>query len=251
MLVAAPRTAIGAVVATIPTPVHRDHALRHLPLVALVVALVLVVVLLNRDWGSDSTTSTHLQGSGIAATQSRDLAPFERIELAGANTVTVHVGSAQAVVVRADDNLIDHVTTEVRDGTLVVANRENFTTQRPMSVTVTVPSVDSVRLSGSGIVDVQGVQAQQLTVRVPGTGTVTVSGTVDRLDASLGGSGDVRLGDLVARDVKATVSGTGRLEVRATASLDASVTGVGTIVYRGSPATVTRHISGTGSITDE
>ena len=117
-----------------------------------------------------------------------------------------------------------------------------------MTVDVTVPRLESAVLSGSGIVAVDGVQATQFTVRVPGSGLLTVSGRVDRLDASLAGSGDVRLGGLAARDVTASVSGSGRLAVQATASLDASISGSGAIFYSGNPATVTRTITGSGAI---
>ena len=239
---------------TVPTSVHRDHPFHRLyilyfVLLAAVLALV-VALLIRHDWLVAPTTSTRLHGSGVAATQARELTPFTRIELAGANNVHVRVGAAQAVAVHADDNLIDRVTTAVRDGTLVIANRGTFTTTVPVSVDVTVPTLDNFVLSGSGTVDADGVQAQQFTIRVGGAGTVTVSGTVDRLDATLAGTGDVRLGDLVARDVRATASGTGRLEVHATDALDASVSGVGTIVYRGNPGTVIRNVTGTGSITE-
>lgn len=213
-------------------------------MVALVAAL-----LIRHDWLVAPTTSTGLHGSGVAATQARELTPFTRIELAGANSLNVRVGGGQAVAVHADDNLLDRVTTAVRDGTLVIANRGTFTTTVPMRVDVTVPTLDDFVLSGSGTVEADGVQAQQLTIRVSGTGTVTVSGTVDSLDATLAGTGDVRLGDLVARNVRATVSGTGRLEVHATETLDAAVTGVGSVVYHGNPGKLTRDVTGTGSIT--
>lgn len=237
--------------ATVPAPVHRDRTFQRVQFVLLVILVLVVGLLLRHDWASDSTTSTTRRGSGIAATQTRILAPFTRIELAGANKLSVRVGSAQAVAVHGDDNLIDRVTTAVQDGTLLIGNRGSFTTKQPMSVEVTVPSIENVVLSGSGSVEVHGVHAQQLTIRVPGAGSVSVSGTVDRLDANLSGTGDVRLGDLVARDVRATVSGTGHLEVHPTQSLDASVTGVGAIVYHGHPHNLVQQVTGTGSISSD
>jgi hypothetical protein len=118
-----------------------------------------------------------------------------------------------------------------------------------MRVDIAVPSLDSVTLSGSGVVIVDGLHATTFTVEVPGSGVLRVSGTADRLDATLGGSGDVDLQGLVAHDATAVVAGSGRIQVHASRSLDATVSGVGAIYYSGNPTKVAQNITGTGSIT--
>jgi len=232
-------------------------------LVTLVVLAGLAVVLLARhDWGTSSTPSktpqgsctlqgsSTIKGSGVTATQTRSVPAFAGVDLAGANNVTVHVGGPQRVVVHADANLLRRVTTVVRHRGLVIGNTAgSFSTTSVMSVDVTVPSLDSATLSGSGVVTVDGLRATQFTVDVPGNGVVRVSGRADRLNATLGGSGDVQLQGLRARDVTALVAGSGRLQVHATGSLDAAVSGVGTISYTGNPSKVAQKITGTGSIT--
>jgi hypothetical protein len=228
---------------------HIQDLLRYALRANLVILSGIAILLLAEQWGSEWSATTAVPGSGVAATDSRTVPPFTAVDLAGSNHVTIHVGEKQAVVVEADDNLIDLVTTEVRSGTLVLGTNGSFTTKHPMTVEVTVPTLDAVLLSGSGVVTVEGVGAEQLTVRVPGSGLLRVSGTAERLDVSLSGSGDVQLQDLVARDVVATLSGSGRLQVHATGSLDASLPGTGVIVYAGDPGNVTRNVTGTGAIT--
>jgi hypothetical protein len=198
----------------------------------------------------DSTRATHVQGSGIPASERRDLPPsFASVELAGANTVAIRVGQdRQAVVVRGDANLLDHVTTEVRDGELTIASHGRFTTATPMRVDLTIPWLESVTLSGNGTIRVDGVNAEHLFVQLPGSGVLEANGSTERLDVSLTGSGVVRLGDLVAQDVTARVAGTGELDVHATHSLHASLSGAGAIFYRGDPATLTQEVTGTGTI---
>lgn len=209
---------------------------------------VTVTLLLQHDVFQSSSSSTGLRGSGIAATQSRHVRSFRSVELAGANIVTVRVGGKQTVTVRGDDNLIRFITTRVTSGKLVVDQSGSFTTKSRMGVAVTVPALDAVTLSGSGILTVDGVSGSRFSVRVPGSGLLTATGAAARLDARLSGSGDVRLQDLTARDVTATVSGSGRLQVHALRSLDASLSGSGAIFYSGNPAKVTRNISGNGAI---
>lgn len=240
---------------TAPTPVPRGHTSRrpYLTLLAIIVILVGTIVFLfaRGDSGNGPSATSGLRGSGVAASASRGVPAFSAVDLAGSSVLTVRVGSQQAVVVHADDNLIDLVTTEVEGGTLVVGTSGNFTTQSPMTVDVTVPTLETVVLSGSGVVTVEGVTAARLVVRAPGSGVLTISGTAEQLDVSLAGSGDVRLEELLARDVAATLSGSGRLQVHATDSLEASVPGTGVIVYRGNPSTVTTNVSRTGLITKQ
>jgi len=190
-----------------------------------------------------------LVGSGTAATQARHVAAFSRVDLAGGSDVTIHAGGRQSVVVHADDNLLARVTTQVRAGTLLIGTRGSFTTSSPMTVVVSVPSLQALTLSGSGAITASNIQVARVSVRLSGSGAVHASGTVTRLDVSVGGSGDAQLGQLAARDVHAAVSGSGRIVTHAANTLQASATGSGTIVYSGNPAHVTTSITGSGAIT--
>jgi hypothetical protein len=215
-----------------------------LALVAVLVLVLVLVALLARGGSS----SPGVQGSGAAATQSRVLATFSSLDLAGSNNVTVVVGGRQSVVVHADSNLMRNVTTRVVAGTLVIGTTGSFTPRSPMSVEVSVPSLAAVELSGSGEISVTGIDAPRLTVTLPGSGAFYAGGTVTALDVTLGGSGLAQLDNLVARDVHAVVTGSGLIRVTATTSLNAAVSGSGAIIYSGSPQ-VTSSIAGSGTVT--
>ena len=213
-------------------------------LVAVLVLAAVVLALLTRGGSSGSG----VQGSGVAATQSRVLATFSSLDLAGSNNVTVAVGRRQSVVVHADSNLMRYVTTRVVAGTLVIGATGSFTTRSPMSVEVSVPSLAAVTLSGSGQISVTGIGAPRLTVTLPGSGALYVSGTVTELNVALDGSGLAQLDGLLARDVHAVVAGSGLIRVTATASLNAAVPGSGAIIYSGNPQ-VTSNVTGSGTVT--
>jgi Putative auto-transporter adhesin, head GIN domain len=226
---------------------HSQRGLITALALAIVVVLVLaavVVALLARGGSS----SSGVQGSGVAATQSRVLATFSSLDLAGSNNVTVDVGGRQSVVVHADSNLMRYVTTRVVAGTLVIGTTGSFTTKSPMSVEVSVPSLTAVRLSGSGEISVNGIDAPRLTVALPGSGALYAGGTVTQLDVTLDGSGLAQLDNLVARDVRAVVTGSGLIRVTATANLNAAVSGSGAIIYSGNPQ-VTSSVTGSGAVT--
>jgi hypothetical protein len=235
-----------------PTSVHpggERHRSRWV-LVAILAFLLggLAVALLFDVFGGSSNSTT--DGSGVPATQARDVAAFNSVELAGSNNVVIRVGEKQSVVVRADDNLLDRVTTEVQSGRLVIANTPgSFTTKSPMSVEVNVPTLTALTLTGSGNIVVNGIETESLEVALPGSGMLTASGTATRLDVTVSGSGTVQFTRLVASDVRGVVSGSGSIFITATKSLDASVSGSGAILYAGNPQDVTKSVTGTGAIT--
>jgi len=226
-------------------PERHRHALQIVPLVAALILAGIGVTLLVRGGGS---SSSGVQGSGVPATQTRAVAGFSSLDLAGASDVTVVVGGPRSVVVRADSNLISHVTTRVAAGTLVIGETGSFTTRSPMSVAVRVPSLTALNLSGAGKITVTGISGPRLTVTVSGTGVLSATGTVTRLDVTVSGAGLAQLSQLTARDVHAVVTGSGLIQVTAMASLAAAVPGTGSIMYGGSPAQVTTSITGTGTV---
>ncbi|MGZ4313701.1 MAG: head GIN domain-containing protein [Solirubrobacteraceae bacterium] len=187
----------------------------------------------------------------MVVAQSRSVAPFTSVTLAGGNLVSVRVGAPWSVVVRARTDMLARVSTEVRAGTLVIAeNPRHGATKGPMGVSVTLPALSSLAISdgGSGIVNVTGLRNQSLSVTLAGSGMVNASGTTTHLTVQLSGSGDLELGDLAARNARVTVNGSGRAMVTATGSLDALVSGDGMIQYAGNPAHLSTSVTGSGVI---
>jgi hypothetical protein len=236
-----------------PTPLQHRATNRYRLLIVALLVLILagVVVLLLFQHGvfKSSSTTTAVQGSGVAASQTRPLAPFAGVELAGSNVVTIHVGGKQSVVVHADDNLLSHVTTQVQNGALVIGNTPGtIASKSPMRVDIRMPSLAALRLTGSGVVAAEGIRPPRMTVALGGSGVIRATGKITRLDVTVSGSGDAQLRQLGAADVHAVVSGSGRILVTATRTLDASVPGTGAIVYRGNPR-LTTSVTGNGVVT--
>jgi putative autotransporter adhesin-like protein len=221
-----------------------------LALMALGVLLIAIVVALLVDRiffrSSSSPAGT---GSGVAATQTRPLPPFTRVELAGGNNVVVHVGARQSVVVHADSNLLRRVTTRVRSSRLVIGTTPgNLNAKSPMFVAVNVPSLDGLELRGAGNISVTGIDSRTLTVDLSGSGNIGAAGTAMKLDVTVSGQGTVALHGLIARDAKATLSGDGTIMLTATRSLTARISGTGTILYGGNPRHIAQRVTGSGAI---
>lgn len=200
-----------------------------------------------------TSSSSRVEGSGVSKTVSRSVPAFSKVELAGIGTARVHPGSPQAVTITGDDNIVPLVTTEVRDGTLVVSTKENtqLSTVTPLVVEVRAPSVTGSSLTGSGDLSVDGVAGPRFDAALTGTGKLDVGGTVSALDATVSGTGAAQLEHLVAEDAHVVMSGVGDAHVFVTHSLDASVTGMGSIVYGGNPQHVQSKVTGLGEVAAE
>lgn len=143
----------------------------------------------------------------------RSLPRLTGVDVAGTNNVVVRVGAPQSVVVHADRNLLGRVTTQVRSGSLVTMDTPGTLNPRtPMFVAVSVPSLEALTVQGSGNISVTGINDPSLTVRLPGSGSVALT---------------------------------------ATHSLDASISGSGTILFTGNPTQVSKSVTGSGTISGE
>lgn len=239
---------------TAPAPAHHGRAPRRLgvalgAIAALLLAAIVVMLLVDRLF-FERSGSPGGTGSGVASTQARSVSRFTGVDLAGLNNVVVRAGGRQSVVVHADSNLLSRVTTRVRAGRLVIGTTPgNLSAKSPMYVAVTLPSVEALTLRGDGTITVANLDSRRLTVRLPGAGMIRATGRATRLDVTISGSGTALLGQLVARDVKAGVSGEGSITLTAIHGLDARVSGSGTIVYGGNPAHIATRVTGSGTIT--
>lgn len=213
----------------------------------LLAALILVWTTGGFSFGSSSGPAGI--GSGAAAEQVRSLPPFTGVVLAGDNNVVVRAGARQSVVVHADRNLLDRVTTRVRAGRLVIGTTPgNLSAKSPMFVVVSTRSVEGLELAGFGNITVTGIDERSLTVKLPGSGNIEASGAVANLEVTVGGEGNALLRGLTARDAKADLSGSGSIMLTATHGLTARLSGSGTILYGGDPPHVAQRVTGSGTI---
>jgi hypothetical protein len=193
--------------------------------------------------------SNSIHGSGVSKTEVRTVADYHRIEVNGGCDVALTVGSPASLTVTADDNLLQYLVTEVRDGALVVEMKSgSYSPTTAMKLVATVPALDSMVVRGSSDAVLTGLTGERFTVQISGSGDVRASGKVGAVTAKITGSGDLRLLDLEAREAVVEVSGSGDVDVWATEALTASIAGSGNVSYKGDPPKITKSVAGSGSI---
>jgi hypothetical protein len=191
-------------------------------------------------------------GGGPRVTETRDVAAFDRVEVADSIDVDVVPGSGD-VQVHAGKDVMDRIETRSDGGVLRldVVDRGIVIGPDPLGdvrVTVAASDLQGVTVSGAGDVVLDGLDSDRFEISVEGAGEVEATGRADHLAASIDGAGDARLGNLSARTAEVSVQGAGDASVRVSERLDVEVRGAGDVFYSGDPV-VSSDIQGAGDLT--
>ncbi len=233
--------------------------------------LLASVSLVSAQWGGKK-----VKGNGTFTTVERSVGGYEGIAMSGWFDLEIVAGQEGRISIEAEENLLEYIETEVKDGTLKIKTRKGYqlkpsSYQKGVQITVPVESVSSVSLSGSGDIvsstvlkseefetamsgsgDISlNIEAGKCTAAVAGSGDINLSGTAGSFKAAVSGSGDISAYGLSARKAEVAVSGSGDIQLTVTEELTARVSGSGDINYRGNPAKVDSKVAGSGDIEGE
>lgn len=189
--------------------------------------LILTAVLPGScDW---HTTRTVI-GSGPVESEIRPVSDFTGVNVTGQCNTDISIGDSFYVELFAQAQVLDVMTTEVRNNILNIGFNPDFNvnTDEEISATIVLPSINFIGLSGAG-------------------GFVLSGEKQARLDIQISGAGDVQAFNLPVDVCNIGISGTGNCEVHVMETLQAGISGVGNIFYKGSPD-ITSDISGVGNV---
>ncbi|MBL8310696.1 MAG: DUF2807 domain-containing protein [Burkholderiales bacterium] len=192
--------------------------------------------------------SKGVKGSGVSASETRAVTAFTAVEATGSGKLKLVVGPAESLRVTADDNLLPLISSEVRNGVLVLSTKGSYVPKTPIVFEVNARSIERIENSGAVTIDAGGFSGGKLTLDTSGVGTAKLAGRVDTLKIELSGVGSVDSENLVADRVDAELSGVGSGTVRADKSLKASVSGVGSLTWTGTATDVKTSVSGVGKV---
>ena len=172
-------------------------------------------------------------GEGAVQTQSRQADAFSRIEVDAGIGITVSVGEAQSIVVSAQENILPVISTEVEDDTLRIGSTQPFTTSEAVNVTVVVPTLDGISLSGGSQGQVEGVDGGSLDLELGGGAGLAVTGVSSTVALEASGGSDVDLEGLQANAVTLDVSGGSNVTVQASDEVTGSASGESRVTVLG------------------
>ncbi|MBK9519245.1 MAG: DUF2807 domain-containing protein [Anaeromyxobacter sp.] len=120
----------------------------------------------------------HVEGNGVFAERTFDVAPFERVVVGLGIQATVAVGEDQAeAVITGDENVLGHVELQVREGTLITGiDVQTFTSVHPLRLRLAAPALAGVVAAAEARVSVTGAAAAAFTAEARGASRLTLGG---------------------------------------------------------------------------
>jgi Putative auto-transporter adhesin, head GIN domain len=188
-------------------------------------------------------------GSGNLKTETRPVGKFNAVLASSTVAVVIEGTGSESLSVAVDDNLLPLLTSEVKDGTLVLAPAKGKSFQGRIPVyRITVGDLRQIELSGSSTIDASKLDSSALAVSASGSSEVHLAGRTDDFTLSIRGSGSADAAELKAKRAKVVLSGSAEATVNASDALDVRISGSGSLSYIGSPK-LTSSVSGSGEIT--
>ncbi|MES2951997.1 MAG: head GIN domain-containing protein [Pseudomonadota bacterium] len=218
----------------------------------------------------DFLGSKTVTGSGQVGSVKRELGAFHRVSVDLPCKIELIQGSSEGIAIEAEQNLLPHIETSIKNGQLYVRVTKGITlsSRSPIKVTLNARNLDSLALTGgadlsaarlqspklnssiagSGSITIKDLQSKDLSVSVAGSGRFEAQGSTDAMDISIAGSGDISAPRLSAQDVSISIAGSGDATVWARKALSVNIVGSGNVRYYGEATRGNSSTVGSGSV---
>ena len=196
---------------------------------------------------------------------------FDKVEVSNAFTLDIRQGEDFSVIIRVDDNLLEHLEVVKQGSTLKIGLEPGRTyniRRATMEAEVIMPKLTGLELSGatqttiSGFesterldVDVSGasqlrgdIEAGDARFDVSGASRVILSGSAGDLTIDASGASTANLADFTVGDADVQASGASTVTVDVSGRLDAEASGASSVFYLGNPTLGNIDTSGASSV---
>lgn len=208
------------------------------------------------------------KGNGVINVNEIETSAFNKISIGGNYDVILIKSEFNKVIIETDENLLPFINTEVFSQTLNVNNIHNLKSTDGIWIKIHYQTLDeiyslgasnieheetlvseelTINLSGIGAIDLK-IHTEKVSLNLTGAGVVMLSGKTNIQNTQISGAGGLRGFELESKTCIVNLSGLGGAEVAATGKLEATISGVGGIIYSGNPKLIERQISGFGKI---
>ncbi len=231
--------------------------------------LTLGILLLFLTACVDGQFYRSVRGNGKVVKEERTVSSFDGISVSTSIDVFLSQGNSESLIVEADENLMEYLVTEVKNGILgIYFDNVSIRDATVKRVYVTMKEVKSLKTSSAG--DILGqtpvrcsdiilesssagnirleLYADNVKVNISSSGDITLTGEAETMKANLSSAGDLNALDFKVNEADLSVSSAGDAEVYATKKLIAHASSAGDIVYRGDPEYIDARSSSAGEI---
>ncbi len=201
-----------------------------------------------------------------AADRRFSVTDFDRIVVEGPYIVRLVTGRSSSASASGSQAALDRLSLDVSGQTLRIRRNRSYwggnpgAQEGPLTIELATRNLRSARLvgpasleaegirglrvdlivEGSGRLIATGVDADNLSIGLAGSGRFQLAGTAEAVTADLQGTGDLDAAALRAETLVITTTTTGTIRAAATRSASVTALGLGTVEIAGSPACTLR-----------
>lgn len=192
-------------------------------------------------------------GTGPMKKENRKTPSFRKVRADGVFQVQVRKGHP-SVVVEAQQSLLKHITTSVKDGELHIVTHASMTADKPMKVWVTTNDLTGLAVSGACTVEVDAFEANEFDLDLSGATKVKLPLKAKALNAELDGASQLKItgaspklvlelsgasrfdgGAFKVDRAKVELSGASQADLRVDKEISGEASGASKIKFRGNP----------------
>ncbi len=209
-----------------------------------------------------------IEGNYNLVTVTRNVSGFTGVENCGSLQVKIIRDSVAFVEIEGEENLIPYINTDVHGDILEIKieNHRNLDPNYPIIVYVHTPVLSSVEMSGSGNIQSDTLNVPQISLKISGSGDISMpvfatkvnaeidgsgemflSGAATQADFEIDGSGDIHAYGMPVQECMADIAGSGSIYTTVTDVLDVVISGSGNVYYSGNPS-VSVSVMGSGQV---
>ncbi|MBK9729908.1 MAG: DUF2807 domain-containing protein [Chitinophagaceae bacterium] len=217
--------------------------------------------------------SFHSGAQSNTAIENRNLSGFSSVVLNVPAMLTVSQSEEFLVQLEGPKELLDELITELKGDRLLIRYRENkwpSASEKALQIYIKLPDVTGLELNGSGTITVitelnsknlalevngsgniktRNIKVENLTASINGSGGILeLGGQANMAEMEVNGSGKIDADKLMCTNTSATTTGSGNISAGTPASIDATITGSGTIFYNGNASSIKKNVTGSGKV---
>ncbi|MEO0411438.1 MAG: DUF2807 domain-containing protein [Pseudomonadota bacterium] len=179
-----------------------------------------------------------------------EITPTTTVKMSGIDTITMRIGEEPSLMVEERRGRLKGLTvTSTAESLSITSEETSWFSSRDYIVTLTLPALSVVDISGSFDADIAGVNAKAFAIDLAGSGDLLISGRCEQLTLDSAGSMDVDAKALICQSVEIDSAGAADMHVYAAESLNVEGAGATDVLFSGNPGKVTSDVAGLGKVT--
>lgn len=204
-------------------------------------------------------------------TREEPISEFDKVDISSSFEVVINHGESFSVIIRVDDNLVEHLNVVKEGSTLKIGlkpNRNYPIRNVTMEAEVTVPELTGLDLSGASHANITGfkstkdlsvdlsgssslrgdIEAGDISIDLSGSSEMTLAGSGQDVTIDASGSSELDLAEFPVVDARVDASSASTVTVNASGRLDVDASSASNVYYLGNPTMGEIGTSGESSV---